>query len=206
MKGKEVCLCAAKSSSGRRSLEQNDIIEISQVSTPDARQQRCRERGGQQLPTASGNIQGSASLGHHDDIRQASTSIGGQQRSKKRDRAAKFGKRIAKGAGYAAAGTVAIIFFPITIGILVIKMRRLLVPARILFGVSRAMAPDSSHRGFNYSTESIWLDPHYNPYHSADIPAELPALHELSGDAPEMDLTSRLVSVGREYTGLNRTH
>jgi len=42
----------------------------------------------------------------------------------KRDAAAKVGKKIAKGTGYVAAGTVALIFFPITIGVLLYRRKK----------------------------------------------------------------------------------
>ncbi|KAI9766484.1 MAG: hypothetical protein M1839_004888 [Geoglossum umbratile] len=155
------------SSSGRESHEQQDIIMISPVSTSDACQQRRRPRGGQHLPTESETIQGAV----------------------KCDKAAKFGRRMAKGAGYAAVGTVAVIFFPITIVYLVFLRKR------------RAQTKETELPTLHPDNGPSNPAAIYDHYHSADIPAELPAVHELSGFHPELDLISTLT-----YYNPNRVH
>jgi hypothetical protein len=114
---------------------------------------------------------------------------------------------VAKGAGIALSVTIAIALFPITIPAYIIIVRRKL----------RASGPKSdydgygfepghfedwtqhfSHRPYSASADfriSKWLRtaPAPAPYQSEAMMAELPALHELPAESPDMALVGRLM-------------
>jgi hypothetical protein len=131
-----------------------------------------------QLPNGSSNTQVAELTRQHEVMAQTWIAATDQQRPRNLEKIAKVAKKVAKGAGYAAVGTIAIIFFPITILVLG-RRRRRAGPSMLSSNDTYGMATHPS--------------PHL--YQSASLPAELPAIHELSSNSPELDLTSRLARI-----------
>jgi hypothetical protein len=93
-----------------------------------------------------------------------------------RDKALKIVKKVTRGTGYVVMGTVAVVFFPITVVVFVRRKRQ--------------------RRADMYQSAST--EPHqlYQRYQSARIRAELPAIHEYSGpgrEGVEMGLIRTLI-------------
>jgi hypothetical protein len=99
-----------------------------------------------------------------------------QPKPSNRDKALKIVKRVTRGTGYIAMGTVAVVFFPITIVVLVRRKQR-----------------RQAHMPAMVSTV-----PQYQTYQSSMIPAELPGVHELAGsghEGVEMGLVGALTKI-----------
>ena len=122
-----------------------------------------------------------------------STTESTQPKLSNRNKALKIARRVARGTGYAVAGTAAVIFFPITIVLFVIRRRRRErpLPHPICYGYYR----EDDLYGWNMSPPAT-RPPYHEPwrYSSSLMPAELPAVHELSGDV-EMGLVSALTRI-----------
>jgi hypothetical protein len=105
-----------------------------------------------------------------------------QPKPSNRNKALKIARRVARGTGYVVAGTAAVVLFPITIVVFVIYRRRRAYALPALPAYRMAMS-------------EISLPPdELGAYSSALIPAELPAVHELTGDV-EMGLVGALTRI-----------
>jgi hypothetical protein len=124
-------------------------------------------------------------------------------RPRKRDKAAKATKKIAKGAGIA----LGVALFPITIPLyvaFVYSPRKWRGPEAVRFSDGRidgrvhAFPTASLHSARNPCLHYGRLEPAvpypqgWENYDSGAIPAELPALHELDREGPDMALVRRL--------------
>ncbi|KAH7155927.1 hypothetical protein EDB81DRAFT_376260 [Dactylonectria macrodidyma] len=135
-----------------------------------------------------------------------STTANTQPKPSNRNKALKIARRVARGTGYVAAGVAAVAFFPITIVMFVVLYRRR--------KTSKQQLPASFHLGPVGDLEAMpgyiqppMLQGHemYMPvqqaYSSALMPAELPAVHELSDfghGGVEMELVGTLTQVSPE--------
>ncbi|KAK4148485.1 hypothetical protein C8A00DRAFT_38942, partial [Chaetomidium leptoderma] len=135
------------------------------------------------------------------------------EKPKKRDKAATVTKKLARGAGKTMAVALGVALFPITVPIYIHvvlvrpwwerkrQQRRSPMPTMpppVLYCASPAVTP--------FYTQQQPQQAYYGPtwqngmtYDSHRIPAELPAMHELPGQNPDMALVGRLLRTDLRY-------
>lgn len=184
--------------------------------TPQIYHQRLSEQGEQQSVLAPCTTDGQVPSKQQDSVQHTYRSALGPPQIEQRQKAAKIAREIAKGVGYLAMVIISILTFPIAIPVFFMirkRQRRVATIGNEHAGVvsdleSTGASPQAQHpTAYNIyplvSREDCVCGPCQPSqdtgfpagvfaYHSADMRAELPGMHELPYIAPELELTNIL--------------